>query len=390
MSSGFNSIATDSGLVAELALGVYQACKTSSEDFRKMANDVSNLYMVLRDIRDDLMRDATGLSHTQADTLKERLNIAHTALQRLEHDLQSYNKMSFHTQKRFTALHYGLENAGDAHMEIIGTTTSLRSIETKLTLYSHSSLEKTVLKYLKEVREGLHEDSVLNLVSGDEIDKKQNWAQFKGELQELDITPAVLREHKDFIRAVLCRAKAGGMLDPANDMEIPDEDPEVTRMTTHVNKTFEERVANRALDIEERRKKEHVETRKYSPLVALGLRALRIVSDERLIEAADEGNLDQVRNLIRRGANLNASDKWRWTALHMAAYGGFDDIAKELIYAGAEIDARTVDGETPLKLAERNRHVEVVRTIMDEVDRLRDELGPKETADADDNEEDEK
>jgi hypothetical protein len=134
MSSGFNSIVTDSGLVAELALGVYRACKTSSEDFRKMANDVSNLYVVLRDIRDGLKRDATGLSHTQADTLKEQLNIAHTALQRLERDLRSYDKMPFPTQKRFTALHYGLENAGDAHMEIIGTTTSLRSIEIMLAL----------------------------------------------------------------------------------------------------------------------------------------------------------------------------------------------------------------------------------------------------------------
>ncbi|RMZ83518.1 hypothetical protein DV737_g1629, partial [Chaetothyriales sp. CBS 132003] len=391
MSSGSNLIAPDCDLVAKVALSVYRACQTSSsEDFQKMANDVRSLYTVLQDISHDLTNDDTALSHTRADTLKEQLKIAHMALNSLERELQTYDKMSFSTQKKFAALHYGLENAGEAHVQITGAATSLRNLETHLALYSHSSIKKTLIKYLKEIRDGLHEDSVLNFVPDEEIDKKQNWEQFKEELQDLGITLAVLREHRDFINTVIYRAMDSGMLDLADAVEIPDEDPEVASMTTLVNKKFDERVANKSLDIEElRRKEKHVESKKYSPLIALGLRALRIVSDERLIEAADEGDLDQVRHLIRRGANVNASDKWRWTALHMAAYGGFDDIAKQLIHSGAAIDARTVDGETPLNLAEKNRHVAVVRTIEDKVERLRQELGSRETTVTDNSEDSE-
>lgn len=231
-----------------------------------------------------------------------------------------------------------------------------------------------------EVRNGHHEGSVLNLISGEEVDKKQNWERFKGELQELGITSAVLRRHKDFVQAVLRRAKTSGLLDPSDDIEAPQEDPEVASMTAHVEKAYNEQVANRALDMELKQREAQVESKKYPPLVALGLRLLRIVSDERLIEAADEGKLDLVQKLLRGGVNVNASDKWRWTALHMAAYGGFNDIAKELIWAGAQIDARTVDGETPLNLAERNRHIQVVRTITNEVDRLREEMESKGTA----------
>jgi hypothetical protein len=58
----------------------------------------------------------------------------------------------------------------------------------------------------------------------------------------------------------------------------------------------------------------------------------------------------------------------------MAVYGGFNDITKDLICERAQIDARTVDGETSLNLAERNRYVEVVRTITDELARLREEM----------------
>jgi hypothetical protein len=47
-----------------------------------------------------------------------------------------------------------------------------------------------------------------------------------------------------------------------------------------------------------------------SPLVGLDLPLLRAVSDERLIEAADdEGNRGQVWKLLHGGVNVDASDK---------------------------------------------------------------------------------
>ena len=364
---------------------VYRACKTcNDEDYQRAADGLSSFHMVLIDIRDNLTRDATGLTHSRADSLKKHLNNGYTATQDLERLVQNFEKMPFDGQRKFSLLRWGLDGAVEAGTQLTSATTALRDIEVKMMSDSQSRVEKFVVKYLREIAEGLHERSVLNLVPGDEVDKKRNWEQFVKELQELGISTTVLREHSDFIQAVVRRAREGGMLDPSMDMEIPAQEPDVTNMTRQVDDEFKNRVANRSLSLEDllsKKRQEHAEGKKFSPLVSLCLRALRIVSDERLIEAADEGDEEKVRYLIRAGGNVNATDKWLWTALHMAAYGGFDKIAEELISAGAKIDVRTVDGETPLNLAERNGHGGVYRVIMDQVERLQSasEAGSQDT-----------
>jgi hypothetical protein len=62
----------------------------------------------------------------------------------------------------------------------------------------------------------------------------------------------------------------------------------------------------------------------------------------------------------------------------MSVCCGFNNIAKDLMCERAQIDARAVlDGEAPLNLAERNRHVEAVRTITNEVGQLREQMDQK-------------
>jgi len=40
-----------------------------------------------------------------------------------------------------------------------------------------------------------------------------------------------------------------------------------------------------------------------------------------------------------------------WSALHIAAQGGFDAIVKMLVEAGANLNAQDKDGRTPFNLA---------------------------------------
>ncbi|QKX54610.1 uncharacterized protein TRUGW13939_01698 [Talaromyces rugulosus] len=369
--SGFQLDPTvaDCGLVAELALNVYQSCKTSADDFQRMSDDMSSLYMTLRDIREDLTQDESGLSHTGADSLKEKLNSVHDALKCVEAELQKYDRLTLRSRERWEFLKEVWNNTGEAHTQIVSTTTSLRYLEKKMSMTSNTALEKLILKYLREVRDGLHEDSVMNLVPTDMPSKQQQWEDFKKELQKgVRVSPAVVDDHWDFICAVVRRAKETGDY----DLDIPEGSG--ADLPPMEMENVERDLEIRAIDMDKLRKKgHHVDSKKTSPIVSLGLRALRLVSDERLIVAADEGDLERVKTLIHRRANVNASDKWRWTALHMAAYGGYNEIAKELIAAGADLTAMTVDGETPLKLAETNRHVDVVCTISDRVDELREQ-----------------
>jgi glucuronoarabinoxylan endo-1,4-beta-xylanase len=71
-----------------------------------------------------------------------------------------------------------------------------------------------------------------------------------------------------------------------------------------------------------------------------------------LLSAARAGKSDQVRQLLQRGASVNASDAMnRKTALHFAVEAGHDQVAQTLIDAGADRSLRDSDGFTPLDRA---------------------------------------
>jgi ankyrin repeat protein len=71
-----------------------------------------------------------------------------------------------------------------------------------------------------------------------------------------------------------------------------------------------------------------------------------------LIEATKNGNVEQVKQLIAQGANLNYQEnKSGWTSLLHAAFEDFDkrkEIAQLLINAQADVDLQAKHGSTPL------------------------------------------
>jgi hypothetical protein len=79
-----------------------------------------------------------------------------------------------------------------------------------------------------------------------------------------------------------------------------------------------------------------------------------------IIQAASDGDLDQVAKLLRLGMDVNARDRWDWTALSMCAYGGHKDIARLLLDHGADLDNIDVDGDTPTSLAAQRGHTDLV------------------------------
>ena len=66
------------------------------------------------------------------------------------------------------------------------------------------------------------------------------------------------------------------------------------------------------------------------------------------------GRVDRIRDLIARGADVNARNYKGQTALHCAARAGFVDIVSLLLEHGAEVDLRDRAGHTPLIAALRS------------------------------------
>ncbi len=83
-------------------------------------------------------------------------------------------------------------------------------------------------------------------------------------------------------------------------------------------------------------------------------------------DAAQRGDLDRVRALLRDGADVNAPQGDGMTALHWSALNGSADIVNVLLVAGAATEPLTRVGRyTPLHLASSRGHAAVVARLLD-------------------------
>ena len=71
-----------------------------------------------------------------------------------------------------------------------------------------------------------------------------------------------------------------------------------------------------------------------------------------LYEAAEEGKIEEVKQLLADGADVNAkTDSFLETPLHFAAENGQKEVAIILIDKGADVNAVTDDGTTSIDAA---------------------------------------
>ena len=72
---------------------------------------------------------------------------------------------------------------------------------------------------------------------------------------------------------------------------------------------------------------------------------------KQLFLAAEAGNLSKVRSLLAQGANVNSRGDQGLMAIHCAAYNNDIKMATLLISKGADVNAKSFAGKTPLFFA---------------------------------------
>lgn len=75
-----------------------------------------------------------------------------------------------------------------------------------------------------------------------------------------------------------------------------------------------------------------------------------------LHDAAANGHVEGVQNLVRAGADVNARDEQGRTPLHLAATHGHGQTAEALLALDADVGAVDLEGRAPRYYAEQNGH----------------------------------
>jgi ankyrin repeat protein len=81
--------------------------------------------------------------------------------------------------------------------------------------------------------------------------------------------------------------------------------------------------------------------------------------------AAEDGRLALARKLIAAGADVEARDELgERTPLHLAVANGSPQVAAELLAAGADVNSQDANGMTPLKIAVQNANEPLVELLL--------------------------
>ena len=93
--------------------------------------------------------------------------------------------------------------------------------------------------------------------------------------------------------------------------------------------------------------------------------ALRQDPDQRRLMSS---GIDAVKVAVGLGADVNAASEDGDTALHLAAFHGFNTVVRFLVSQGANLDAMNARGETPLESAMRNDALAPAKSLVEDTD----------------------
>ncbi|TGJ83534.1 hypothetical protein E0Z10_g5243 [Xylaria hypoxylon] len=381
-------------LASTLAWRVYKACKDSGESFRRLSGEVASLHVVLKET-EDYMGEFRDLDISRVNRLRILTDGCHGTLKDLEKLMQSYDNLGTQVQRTWDRFRFGLQDLTDIRSRLVSNVTLLTAFNSSLINSSTIRIEKRLNKFVCEVRAGHREGSVVT-TSGvaETIESPDVWAQLRRELDDVGISPAVVEENHEYIAQWIKAALAQGLMDEDDPTEVehplhlpmladsgdggsPVFSPAALSVANReFEEEFREKQSNRS--IEEIFKPLTIEviepsTRKKSLTDPTRLIKKLFVKNTAIIEAASDGDIEKVARLLSLGCNVNATERWGWSALSMCAYGGHLAIAKLLLEHGADLDILDVDGDTPEQIATARGHSELV-ILFDEVRAERDRL----------------
>ena len=76
-------------------------------------------------------------------------------------------------------------------------------------------------------------------------------------------------------------------------------------------------------------------------------------------------DMSKIQDLIEKGADVEAKDKWGSTPLHFASGNNHIEIAKLLLDRGADVKAKDNGGQTPLHFASWHNRIKIAKLLIE-------------------------
>jgi ankyrin repeat protein len=86
--------------------------------------------------------------------------------------------------------------------------------------------------------------------------------------------------------------------------------------------------------------------------------------DRKLIDAVELNNLNEVKLLIRKGADIECRNPDGSTPLYLALVYGYDDIFKYLLTMNANVNVTNNQGRSPLSIARERSNIDAVNALI--------------------------
>ncbi|MCJ1313029.1 hypothetical protein MMC25_006705 [Agyrium rufum] len=335
--------------VSTLAWTIYKSCKNASGDFQNLASEVVSLHVVLKET-EELIAESTPTSN-------QKTQIGHLAdgcrkvLEDLEALLNKYRSLGTKSQRTWDRLKWGSEDIANIRTRLISNTTMISAYNVTVMNSSVAHLQRQLNQFMEEVRAGKRECSVISSTATvpDQNDN-EGWTALRRELEDIGVTYDTFSQHKQFIvqwfQRVLSDEEHGGIFAQSQDIGLSNQKEEQKA-------TFPE---NRIWSSETSELRSSVKN--YVPYRSV------LVDGDSLLNKAFYGYTNAIDYLLLRGVDPNYVDSDLGSALQISAMHGHARVVQRLLtQPSIEVNHKNKRGDTPLSLASRDGHLEVVDVL---------------------------
>ncbi|MCS7244590.1 MAG: ankyrin repeat domain-containing protein [candidate division WOR-3 bacterium] len=85
---------------------------------------------------------------------------------------------------------------------------------------------------------------------------------------------------------------------------------------------------------------------------------------QELIVSTSKGELSKVKDLIKKGADINSKNEYGKTPLHIAVENNYEDIVKVLLENKADVNIKDNNGNTPLHIAVMKGNEYIIKELL--------------------------